>query len=69
MIVVRGRVWKMNIPHKPKIFVWRFCHNNIPFRRRLRAKGVELPIMCPMCNQDIEHLHHLFFDCDLAMLC
>ena len=36
---------------------------------RLRNKGVTLPITCPMCNADIEHLLRLFFDCPSASSC
>lgn len=52
-----------------KIFVWRFCSNIIPVRKRLRTKGVSLPISCPMCNVDIEHLIHFFYDCRFAKHC
>lgn len=52
-----------------KIFVWRLCRNNIPVRNRLRGKGINIPITCPLCNQDIEHLLHLFFDCQFADSC
>lgn len=30
-------------------------------------KGVETPIICPMCNVDIEHIRHLFFKCKYAV--
>ncbi|XP_063946005.1 uncharacterized protein LOC135151475 [Daucus carota subsp. sativus] len=32
-------------------------------------KGVRLPITCPVCNADKEHLLHLFFDCRFAENC
>ena len=28
-----------------------------------------MPILCPMCNTDIEHLLHVFFDCQYAAQC
>lgn len=64
-----SRIWKIEIPHKTRIFVWRFCKNNIPMRNLLRGKGVLNPIGCPMCERDIEHVLHLFFDCDFAKNC
>ncbi|XP_074378321.1 uncharacterized protein LOC141719854 [Apium graveolens] len=64
-----SKLWRLNLPHKIKIFLWRFCRNNIPVRRRLSAKGVRLPITCPMCMADIEHLGHVFFDCLFASSC
>ncbi|XP_017221643.1 uncharacterized protein LOC108198399 [Daucus carota subsp. sativus] len=52
-----------------RIFVWHFCRNNLPVRYKLRDKGVILPITCPMCNTDVEHLLHVFFDCCFAQSC
>lgn len=52
-----------------KIFLWRLCRNTIPVRRRLSNKGVQVPWLCPMCNNDVEHLAHVFFDCNFASAC
>lgn len=59
----------MEIPHKLKNFLWRFYNNNILVRILLRGKGVQTPIVCPMCNRDVEHVLHLFFDCEFARRC
>lgn len=37
--------------------------------RRLNSRGITLPITCPMCHNDIEHLIHVFFYCEFAMQC
>ncbi|XP_074336668.1 uncharacterized protein LOC141673834 [Apium graveolens] len=63
------RIWRLSIPHKVKIFVWRFCRNNVPIRDRLRGKGVNVPDTCPMCNNNVEQLLHLFFLCQFADTC
>lgn len=64
-----NRLWKLQIPHKTKLILWHFCRNNIPVRNLLRGKGVQTTIICPMCNTDVEHLLHVFFDCDYAKRC
>lgn len=64
-----GKLWRLEVPHKVKTFLWIFCRNNIPVRNRLRARGVDLPIICPMCDSDVEHLLHVFFDCPFASSC
>lgn len=35
----------------------------------LRHKGAPLPIICPLCNGDVEHMLHIFFDCKFASQC
>lgn len=62
-------IWRLRLPHKIKVFVWRFCRNAIPVRRRLSLKGIRVPIICPMCTVDIEHMAHLFYDCRFAVGC
>lgn len=64
-----SKIWKVEVPHKIRIFLWRFCRNNIPVKSKLRHKGVPITIMCPMCNRDVEHLLHVFFDCQFATQC
>lgn len=59
-----GKIWRLLLPPKMKIFLWHFCRNMIPVRRRLSNKEVQVPWLCPMCNIDVEHLAHLFFECD-----
>lgn len=63
------KVWHLQLPHKVKVFIWRFCRNVVPVRRRLSARGIRIPITCPMCSIDIEHMSHLFFDCEFAVGC
>lgn len=64
-----SNLWKLEIPHKVKIFIWRLCRNNVPVRKVLRSRGVQTPIMCLMCGDDVEHLLHLFLDCSFAQEC
>ena len=64
-----GKIWKLALPHKVKVFFWLFCRNNIPVRNRLRSTGVSLPRLYPMCEVDVKHLLHGFFDCSFAKQC
>lgn len=63
------RLWKLDVPHKIRVFLWRFCRNNVPVKSRLSMKGVRLPLNCPMCNSDVEDLLHVFFACPFALAC
>lgn len=64
-----SRIWRLILPHKMKIFLRRFCQNNLPVRNRLKSKGVGCPLICPMCGVDVEHLMHVFLDCTFARSC
>ncbi|KAL8133721.1 hypothetical protein AgCh_008966 [Apium graveolens] len=64
-----SRLWKLHVPHKIKILMWRLCRNNLPVRDRLKAKGVSILVSCPMCNADLEHIMHLFFECQFVESC
>ena len=44
-----GKIWRLGIPHKIKVFLWRMCRNNVPVRNLLRVKGIHVPISCVMC--------------------
>lgn len=48
------------------MFLSRFCRNNMPVRNMLRRKGVNTTIICPLCNTNVEHILHVFFDCAFA---
>lgn len=62
-------LWRLSIPHNIKIFIWRLCRDNVHVRIRLMIKGIAIPIISLMCNVDIEHPPHLFFDCPFASNC
>lgn len=63
------KLWSLFLPNKIKIFIWRFCRDTIPTRWKLRGKGIRLPISCLFCRVDVEHLLHVFFDCQFASQC
>lgn len=64
-----SKIWKMQVPHKVRTFLWRFCKNNVPVRYLIRGKGVATTIICPMCEVDIEHMCHLFCKCPYVVGC
>lgn len=35
----------------------------------MRSKGISVPIICLVCERDVKHLLHVFFDCSFASLC
>lgn len=63
------RLWNLKVPVKVKYFMWRFCRNNVPVRVLLQKRSANIPLCCPMCNVDVEHLLHVFFDYGFASNC
>lgn len=64
-----SKIWNLQVSHKVKVLLWRFCRNTIPVRNLLRGRGVPAPIGCTMRVGEVEHLLHLFFDCSFAKEC
>ncbi|XP_074356080.1 uncharacterized protein LOC141695759 [Apium graveolens] len=64
-----GRLWQIQIPQKVKMFLWRVCQNYVPVHILLRGKGVNTPILCPLCGVDVEHSRHIYLECSYAEGC
>ncbi|GJT99863.1 RNA-directed DNA polymerase, eukaryota, reverse transcriptase zinc-binding domain protein [Tanacetum coccineum] len=59
--------WSKTLPRKVNIFVCRLSLDRLPTRLNLSLRGLDIPsIMCPMCNNVVESVDHVFFGCDLS---
>lgn len=56
-------IWRMKIPQKIKIFLWRVCRNILPMRCNLQVRGVEFPATCVCCFSLLENAWHYFLMC------
>lgn len=55
---------------KDEVFLFDiFCRNNVPDRIILQKRNNAVPVSCLMCDTDVEHLFHVFFDSGFATLC
>lgn len=61
-----NNLWKLNIPAKIKHFCWRSLNNIIPNNVNLNKKGINVPIVCPICNASPESSDHCLFTCNRA---
>uniref|UniRef100_A0A0R0JI36 Reverse transcriptase zinc-binding domain-containing protein n=1 Tax=Glycine max TaxID=3847 RepID=A0A0R0JI36_SOYBN len=43
--------------------MWRMCRGCIPTRATLNFRGVQCPIVCSLCEVEIETIIHVFFTC------
>ncbi|KAH6786600.1 hypothetical protein C2S52_006152 [Perilla frutescens var. hirtella] len=55
--------WKLNIPPKIKMFVWRCMSGILPTKFNLVKRGVISDPICPRCGLEIETPEHALRDC------
>jgi hypothetical protein len=60
-----GRIWKMKIPLKIKIFLWFLQRGVVLTKDNLTKKNWKGSQQCISCNRN-ENIQHLFFDCPFA---
>lgn len=61
------KFWKLKIPHKLQIFLWKLIHNTLPVKHNLRHYATTNDVTCMLCNSNqIEDINHLFFTCHFA---
>ena len=53
-------IWKVKIPPKIGIFVWKVMHDSIPTFLNLCNRGINVHSRCPLCNSEDESTIHLF---------
>lgn len=56
-------IWKLDLPGKVRMFLWRLAHNSLPTRMNIKRKHIELDTLCPMCSRLDEDGSHLFLKC------
>ena len=52
-------VWKMITLPKIKCFLWQCLHKSISVREVLAARGLNVPLCCPICNSAMESILHM----------
>ena len=60
------RMWQLKIPAKIRIFAWHVCMNALPIRMNLHRGGVNIDVLCPMCEQEAESIAHSLLLCNSA---
>ena len=59
-------IWKLKIPEKVKIFLWRAAKNILPTTENLWKKRVMQEAICPVCRSGWENTVHALVDCKIA---
>lgn len=59
-------LWKLQIPYKIYMFLWKLLRNRLPTRMELIKRQIMVSPKCVMCDQEGETLVHLFLKCHFA---
>jgi hypothetical protein len=63
-------LWKLNINHRLKLFLWKMIWNIIPSKHRISHSlpSSHLDTTCSLCAGPIDSIFHLFFCCPIARM-
>ncbi|CAL1358763.1 unnamed protein product [Linum trigynum] len=61
-----ARLWKLMIPPKIKIFLWRLAHEILPTNKNIESRNKEAAVECPFCHLEETH-NHIFRECQWAI--
>lgn len=53
------KIWKLNIPPRTRVGVWKIMKNYIPSKQNLIGKGLDINPGCSFCRSKLETLVHM----------
>ena len=56
-------VWKLSVPMKIRMFVWRVARGWIPTNSSLAKRGIQVDTRCPRCKITSETVFHAIWSC------
>ena len=57
-------IWKLKVPSKILVFLWRICNSAIPIRWELWKKKVVDSFICSLCGVGVESIEHILLECE-----
>ncbi|KAA3462420.1 reverse transcriptase [Gossypium australe] len=62
-----NKLWKIDIPTKIKIFIWKISWNFLATRVNMAIRKLTSSTLCPRCAVGEETMNHLFRDCSVSV--
>lgn len=59
------KIWTLVVPNKVKHFAWRLALNNLPLKRKIESRGMEIDARCLMWLRFDEDGDHLFLNASM----
>ncbi|KAJ1395623.1 Ribonuclease H-like superfamily [Sesbania bispinosa] len=57
-------IWKLAVPQKIKLFMWRACQNALPVKANLVRRRISNDSVCPVCGNGDESVEHSLLLCN-----
>ncbi|CAI9090124.1 OLC1v1024818C1 [Oldenlandia corymbosa var. corymbosa] len=61
------RLWKLKLPSRTLLFIWRLCTNSLPTSTNLASRHLTVDLDCPFCHQSSLDSCPTFFYCPFAV--
>ncbi|WRX13676.1 Reverse transcriptase zinc-binding domain - like 4 [Theobroma cacao] len=62
------KLWHCAVPRKTMLFMWKVIHDILPTRSELIKRGVNIELMCPLCEIEVETAFHCLCNCQFSRL-
>ncbi|XP_035545169.1 uncharacterized protein LOC118348227 [Juglans regia] len=59
-------MWKLKVPEKVKLFMWKAGNEILPTRRNLQLRKIVEDSICPICKEIEETVMHVIWQCPAA---
>ena len=59
------RIWRLRVPNKIKLFLWRACSNALPIKENLKRRKILDDAKCSACLTEQESTFHAIWSCEL----
>ncbi|KAK2665904.1 hypothetical protein Ddye_004478 [Dipteronia dyeriana] len=57
------RIWRINLPTKIKVFIWKTCHDWLPTMVSLARRKIHADGLCLLCANSYETTTHVLWGC------
>lgn len=60
------QLWKVQVPSKVRVFVWRLAHMSLPTGTVRHTRSMATSLACSICNETTDSWRHSLFECRMA---
>lgn len=61
-------IWSSPCHSRRRIFIWKIFMQGLPIKATLKARGINVCPLCPLCGLEYETAYHLFKTCPMIVM-